>query len=129
MYLSPRAAFVRNLLDPYQGCLHEGSERHAALASDLIEEFRAPLIDSLVLYLVNNGTLKTDLHFQFHDGGCFLNESGRRCFLQAFVQRMEEEITVDNQLHPRWHLLLRQVKCYKRFVYAPSKGYEPYRIR
>lgn len=117
-------------LDPYQGCLHEGSERHAALASDLIEEFRAPIIDSLVLYLVNNSMVKADRDFRFQDGGCFLNESGRRCFLTAFVQRMEEIVTLDDGGHyPRWHLLLRQVKRYKKFVYAPTQGYEPYRIR
>ncbi len=117
-------------LDPYQGCLHEGSERHAALASDLIEEFRAPIIDSLVLYMINNSMVKADRDFEFHNGGCFLNESGRRSFLAAFVQRMEEIITLEEGGHyPRWHLLLRQVKRYKQFIYAPSRGYEPYRIR
>ena len=38
-------------LDPYMACLHEGNHQHPALASDLVEEFRAPIIDSLVLYL------------------------------------------------------------------------------
>ncbi|MEN9202576.1 CRISPR-associated endonuclease Cas1 [uncultured Thermosynechococcus sp.] len=36
-------------LDPYQGCFHMGSYKHAALVSDLLEEFRAPTVDSLVL--------------------------------------------------------------------------------
>lgn len=36
-------------LDSYYACLHQGTERHATLASNLIEEFRAPIIDSLVL--------------------------------------------------------------------------------
>lgn len=117
-------------LDPYQGCLHEGSERHAALASDLIEEFRAPIIDALVLYLVNNGMVRVDRDFRFQGGGCLLNELGRRCFLAAFVQRMEETITLEaGGRYPRWHLLLRQVKRYKQFVYSPAQGYEPYRIR
>lgn len=117
-------------LDPYQGCLHEGSDRHAALASDLIEEFRAPIVDSLVLYLVNNKMLRVARDFVFKDGGCFLNESGRRSFLTAFVQRMEEMITLDDGAsYPRWHLLFHQVKRYRQFIYTPAQGYEPYRIR
>jgi CRISPR-associated protein Cas1 len=114
-------------LDPYFGCLHEGNHQHAALASDLIEEFRAPIIDSLVLYLVNRSLLDAERDFEFRDGGCFLNESGRKRFLRSFVQRMEEPLGTDNQ--PRWHLLMRQVKAYKQFVYQPSQPYAPYLIR
>jgi CRISPR-associated protein Cas1 len=114
-------------LDPYFGCLHEGNHQRAALASDLIEEFRAPMIDSLVLYLVNRSLLDAERDFEFRDGGCFLNESGRKRFLRSFVQRMEEPIGADNQ--PRWHLLTRQVKTYKQFVYQPSQPYVPYLIR
>jgi len=44
---------VENLgLDPYAGCLHQPHHNHAALVSDLLEPFRAPIIDSLVLQLV-----------------------------------------------------------------------------
>lgn len=117
-------------LDPYQACLHEGSERHAALASDLIEEFRVPIIDSLVLYLVNRNMLNIQDDFEYRDGGCFLGSSGRKVFLRAFVQRMEEEIlTEQRDRQPRWHLLMSQVKSYKRFIYSPVHGYQPSLIR
>lgn len=117
-------------LDPYQACLHEGNERHAALASDLIEEFRAPIIDSLVLYLVNRNMLSIRDDFEYRDGGCFLAGSGRKTFLRAFVQRMEEKIlTEQGDRQPRWDLLMNQVKRYKNFIYSPAYGYQPYLIR
>ncbi len=78
-------------LDPYYACLHRGSERHAALASDLIEEFRAVIVDSLVLYLVNRGVMDVDQDFEWRDGGCYLNDSGRKKYLRAFLMRMEEK--------------------------------------
>lgn len=117
-------------LDPYQACLHQGSDRHAALASDLIEEFRAPLVDSLVMYLVNRKQLDAQKDFVYRDGGCYLNDFGRRKYLKAFLQRMEELIQIDEcQLKaPRWNLLASQVMAYKRFVYEPSQRYQPYRI-
>jgi CRISPR-associated protein Cas1 len=74
--------------------------------------------------------VKVDRDFDFREGGCFLNESGRRCFLMAFTQRMEEMVSLEDGGHyPRWHLLLRQVKRYKQMLYSPVQGYEPYRIR
>ncbi|MEB3830334.1 CRISPR-associated endonuclease Cas1 [Phormidium sp. CCY1219] len=117
-------------LDPYSACLHEGNSRHAALASDLIEEFRAPLVDSLVLYLVNRHLMRATDDFVYRDGGCYLNESGRVKFLNHFVQRMEETITNDfGETQPKWDLLNQQVKAFKQFVYDPTLGYSPYQIR
>jgi len=117
-------------LDPYQASLHQGSERHAALASDLVEEFRAPLVDALVLWLLNRHILDSQKDFAYHDGGCYLNELGRKKFLKALVQRMEEEIQADSGgKQPKWDLLNQQVKAYKQFVYNPSQGYQPYQSR
>ena len=117
-------------LDPYRASLHQGSERHAALASDLIEEFRAPLVDALVLWLVNRHIMDAQKDFVYRDGGCYLNESGRKKYLKAFLQRMEEEIQFDSgDKQPKWDLLNRQVKAYKQFVYNPSRLYQPYQNR
>jgi CRISPR-associated protein Cas1 len=116
-------------LDPYYACLHQGSERHAALASDLVEEFRAPIVDSLMLYLVNRGMVVAERDFEYRDDGCFLNDSGRKIFLRAFVQRMEERLQINGEAEPRWELLNRQVRAYKAFVYSPAQGYSPYLIR
>ncbi|MBD6616407.1 CRISPR-associated endonuclease Cas1 [Komarekiella sp. 'clone 1'] len=117
-------------LDPYYACLHQAHDSHAALASDLIEEFRAPIVDSLVLWLVNSKVVNSQKDFDYRDGGCYLNDSGRRKYLQAFLQRMEEEIQTDSgEKQPKWDLLTQQVKAYKRFVYNPSFLYQPYQIR
>ncbi|MEO8894116.1 MAG: CRISPR-associated endonuclease Cas1 [Coleofasciculaceae cyanobacterium] len=116
-------------LDPYQACLHQGCERHAALASDLIEEFRAPLVDSLVMRLVNCREINAQKDFVYRSGGCYLNDSGRQIYLRAFLRRMEESIQSDEGVNtPRWDLLVRQVKSYKQFVYDPIRLYQPYLI-
>jgi len=117
-------------LDPYDASLHQGSERHAALASDLVEEFRAPLIDSLVLYLINNRILHPQDDFRSVEGACYLNDAGRRQYLKAFLQRMEAHIQTDTDAQaPRWELLARQVKRYRDCVRDPRLPYQPYRIR
>jgi CRISPR-associated protein Cas1 len=119
-------------LDPYFGCLHQPNEKHASLASDLIEEFRTPIVDSLVLYLVNRRMLSVVNDFVYRDGGCYLNDTGRSKYLKAFVQRMEEEVQNDpdsGDKQPKWDLLTQQVKAFKQFVYNPIQGYKPYQIR
>lgn len=117
-------------LDPYYGCLHQSSDRHAALTSDLIEEFRAGIVDSLILYLVNKNIINAEEDFVFRNGGCYLNDNGRRKYLQAFVTRMEEMITNERGYkEPRWDLLMQQVKKIKQFFYSPANVYKPHLLR
>lgn len=116
-------------LDPYYACLHQADSGHAALASDLIEEFRAPVVDSLVMWLINRHIVNAKDDFESRDGGCYLNNSGRKKFLKAFVQRMTEEVQISDGLkQPKWDLLTQQIRSFKQFVYNPSHQYQPYRI-
>jgi CRISP-associated protein Cas1 len=117
-------------LDPYYACLHQGTERHAALASDLIEEFRVPIIDSLVLWLVNSKVMDVQTDFEYHSGGCYLNNYGRPKYIKYFLQRLEEEVqNAKGEKQPRWDLMTQQIKFFKEFVYQPSQLYNPYQIR
>jgi CRISPR-associated protein Cas1 len=116
-------------LDPYCACLHQGSARHAALASDLIEEFRAPIVDSLMLYLVNRRVMDAEADFDRVEGACYLNDAGRKKWLRAFVQRMEAPIQTPLGEQPHWDLLNRQVKRYMICVYDPRRPYETYLVR
>jgi CRISP-associated protein Cas1 len=115
-------------LDAYASIFHS-SQKHPGLASDLIEEFRTPLIDSLVAWLINSKVVDADLDFEYQNGGCFLNESGRRKFLTHFVQKMNESVQIEDEQLPRWGLVERQILRYKQFLIKPTLGYQPYRIR
>lgn len=115
-------------MDAYLGVFHAANDRHPALTSDLLEEFRAPIIDSLVIWLINTRVVQVD-DFEFHQGGCYLNEAGRRKYLHHFIQRMNEVIQVGSLSLPRWGLIEKQVGTFKRFLYQQEAGYEAYRIR
>lgn len=116
-------------LDPYHACLHQGTERHAALTSDLIEEFRVPLVDSLVIWLINSQVMNAATDFEYSDGGCYLNNSGRAKYLKYWIGRMEEKINTESGKQPRWDLINQQIKKFKQFVYQPTQIYQPYQIR
>jgi CRISPR-associated protein Cas1 len=110
-------------LDPYEGVLHAGSARHAALVSDLIEPLRTLLVDPLNVWLIRTRRIRADQGFEARDGGIFLDESSRRLWLNSWSTSMAETVTLpDGQLGPRWELLDGLVRSFVRFVYAPSEG-------
>ncbi len=79
-------------LDPQVGYLHALRPGRPALALDLMEELRSPLVDRLTLTLINRRQLQAK-HFEEKDGGAvYLNEEGRRKVLVAYQKRKEAEI-------------------------------------
>jgi CRISPR-associated protein Cas1 len=77
-------------LDPALGTLHATEDGRWSLALDLIEPFRPVLVEALALDLFSHQILNAQ-HFDHRDGGCFLNEDGRRKFFLQYERRMERQ--------------------------------------
>lgn len=56
------------VLNPYIGYIHSDSKGHPALASDMIEEWRAVIVDATVMNLINRREL-TKKHFEYDTNG------------------------------------------------------------
>jgi CRISPR-associated protein Cas1 len=114
-------------LNPYLGNLH-GSEKKTFLAFDLMEEFRSPVVDSLVLTLINRRLfLPTDFTWPNSDGGVYLDDSARRLFIQKVETRLGEAIShpdVEATVSYRRAIQL-QIKRYKRSL-LDGEDYEPF---
>ncbi len=79
-------------LNPYFGFFHQDKEKHPTLASDLMEEWRAVIIDSLVMSLVNGHEIFIE-HFmqEMEEPGIFLTKEGMKIFLKKVEDRMRRE--------------------------------------
>jgi CRISPR-associated protein Cas1 len=77
--------------DPYIGYLHSTQYGKPALALDVIEMFRAPIVDSVVVTLLNNRML-TAGDFTEALGSWRMSDEGRRTFLQKYEERLNTEI-------------------------------------
>ncbi len=92
-------------LDPYIGFLHSTQYGKPSVALDVIEMFRAPVVDSVVLTLLNNRML--DEHdFEETFGAWQLTERGRKTFLTKFEERLTAEIT-----HPVFKTKVSYRRC------------------
>jgi CRISPR-associated protein Cas1 len=76
-------------LDPFLGFFHEPKRGHAALASDMIEEWRCPLVDTLVLKLINAQQIQPG-DFKKSRNDCRMSRAALQTFVQAFERRLQE---------------------------------------
>ena len=115
-------------LNPYLGNLHRSDRKGPHLALDLMEEFRSPIVDTMVIGLINKQILKlTDFTWPNKEGGIYLDLSSRRIFLKHFENRISDMVTypgIEAKLSYR-RVIQRQVQQYKQILLT-SGMYEPY---
>lgn len=86
-----RSALEAAGLDPQVGFLHALRPGRAALALDLMEEFR-PWADRLALTLINRGQLEADDFVLREGGGVSLEPDARKAVVVAYQERKRDEI-------------------------------------
>jgi CRISPR-associated protein Cas1 len=91
--------------DPYIGFLHSTQYGRPALALDVIEMFRAPVVDSVVLTVLNNRMLDLG-DFEETLGAWRLSDKGRRIFLEKYEERLNTEI-----VHPVFKTKVTYRRC------------------
>ena len=86
-----RSALEAAGLDPQVGFLHALRPGRAALALDLMEEFR-PWADRLTLTLINRGQLAANDFALREGGGVSLQPDARKAVVVAYQERKKDEI-------------------------------------
>lgn len=116
--------------DPYIGYLHSTQYGKPALGLDMMEEFRSPIVDSVVLTLLNNGMLSA-ADFEETMGTYRLSQAGRKTFLMKFEERLNTEIK-----HPVFEYkatyrqcLELQVRLLSKWLLADIPSYKPFVVR
>lgn len=117
-------------LDPHAGFLHSSKRNKPALALDLMEEFRAPIADSVVQTTINNGEISAT---GFTDvlGSVRMTDETRKAVIKAYERRMATEI-----IHPvfkykaSWRRTIEiQARMILGYLDGTQSGYRGIRIR
>ena len=114
-------------LDAQVGFLHALRPGRAALALDLVEEFR-PFADRLALSLVNRAQLNAD-DFDVREGGAVtLRDDARKAVVVAFQERKQEALThpLLAESLPLGLVPLVQARLLARCVRGDTDSYIPF---
>jgi CRISPR-associated protein Cas1 len=125
-----RSAIEAAGLDPQLGFLHALRPGRAALALDLVEEFR-PLADRLALTLINRGQLAPKDFVEREGGAVLLEGDARKAVVVAYQERKQEELThpLLAESVPLGVVPLVQARLLARHVRGESPSYVPFATR
>lgn len=117
-------------MDPYLGFFHQTRHGHATLASDLMEEFRSIIVDSVVLSAVNKEVIKRK-DFNGKDSQIRISDEGLKRFLVLYDQRMNTTV-IHPQLKPQtsYHRCIElQVRHFARVIQGEDPVYYSFKAR
>lgn len=83
-------------LDPCVGFLHTEYRGRPALALDLMEEFRSPVVDRMVIGALNQNFLKPEHFYKTETGACLIESDARKIFIREFIKRLDIKVTNEN---------------------------------
>lgn len=115
--------------DPYLGFYHQPRYGHATLASDLLEEFRAPLVDRFTLTLINNRMFQEVDFYQHTGGGVYLQDEPRKRYFKEYEGFLNRPwLCPDDRLETDFRRLFRSQA--ERLMQAVLNGsvYQPYKF-
>lgn len=121
------AILMRHGLHPAFGALHSAQDGHDACVYDLMEEFRAPLVEGLALYLINNRILKPAMFETLAEGRCRIARPGAEALIRGWEGWLDRP--VKSPRHAR-RVLWRRLIEEQAVAYAAHVGggaaYRPY---
>ncbi len=96
LYSKIRSAIVKAGLSPYYGVFHSSYKNQEALAYDLIEEFRQPIVDRAVLTLIARKQVSPD-DFKITPEGCIINNTFKKQYAEVILARLENEYAYEDE--------------------------------
>lgn len=117
-------------LDPQVGFLHAVRPGRAALALDLMEEFR-PFADRLALSLINRGQISAGDFVERDGGAVSLEGDARKAVVVAYQERKQESISHPLLVEsvPLGLVPLVQARLLARAIRNETQAYLPFTIK
>lgn len=116
-------------MDPHVGLLHDLHYGRPSLALDVLEEFRQPVVDRLVVTLVNLKVLTPTQFDGTPERGVLLNDDGRARFLRYYHKSLDEPFASrdwSEETPATFRLLLRRQMHRMRVAIEEAQDYAPY---
>jgi len=92
LYVAVLGEIYKTHLDPRIGFLHASNFRKFSLNLDVAEVFKPVIVDRVIFTLVNKRMID-ESSLEKEIGGIYLNERGRRIFVEEFNRKMSQVIS------------------------------------
>ncbi|MBI4647787.1 MAG: type I-B CRISPR-associated endonuclease Cas1 [Bacteroidia bacterium] len=121
-------AIHQTQLNPTISYLHTPGERRYSLALDLAEIFKPLLIDRVIFKVLNKKEIQ-EKHFDKNLNKCLLNDGGKKIFVQAFEERLNETIQHRSLKRNVSYKHLIKLECYKLSKHLLEiEEYKPFKM-
>jgi len=109
-------------LDPFLGFLHADRFGKPSMSLDLMEPFRQPLVDRVVVTLFTKRTFRESDFMPYKEGeGLYLNEVGRRKLLEKLYERLDKEIQYKGRKRKFQDIILVSIRDVAAFLLDDEK--------
>ena len=121
-------------LHPYFFFIHRDAEKHPTLASDMMEEWRAVIVDATAMSMINGHEIqKEHFNFSMDEPGCYLTRDGLKIYLNKLERKFQTEVRylkyVDYAVSFRRGIFLQMEHLAKAIEEGNANLYEPITIR
>ena len=126
LYNAAYREIIKTSLDVRIGAVHAANRRNYSLNLDFADIFKPIIVDRVIFSLINCMQIKVEEHFEEKEGGIYLNQEGKRLFLEEFEEKMRDVLVVRGKKFTYRKLLEHEIYAYQRFVMEGS-SYRPYK--
>ncbi len=123
LYSQVERALILAGLDPYGGFVHVDRPGKPSLALDLIEEFRAPVVDRTVVGLANRHVALEQ------DKQGLLTDATRRFLAERVLEHLSTPEKYEGKRYPLSVIVQRQARHLATFVRGDRAEYVPFEVK
>lgn len=121
-------AIHQTQLNPTISYLHTPGERRYSLALDVSEIFKPIVVDRVIFKVLNKREIQ-ERHFDKKLNKCLLNEAGKKIFIKAMEDRLQETIEHRGLKRNVSYRHLVKLECYKLSKHLLNiEAYQPFKM-
>lgn len=113
-------------LDTRIGIFHSANKRHCSLNLDFADLFKPIIVDRVIFTLINKGQLGEGYFTTRDDKSVYLNEKGKRIFIESFNTKMSGKLNVKGKSMTYHQLIESEIRVYLHHILTGEK-YKPYK--
>lgn len=121
-------AIHQTQLNPTISYLHKPGERRYSLALDVAEIFKPIIVDRVIFKVLNKKEIQ-ERHFDRKLNMCLLNTTGKKIFVKAIEDKLQETIKHKSLNRSVSYRHLIKLECYKLSKHLLSmEEYKPFKM-